>query len=136
MAKGEHVPTSSPKLTELLSTRAKAANALTRCEKALASLEQYLGSLTVQHLEVSRLDNVLEHYEATGARLDVKKAELTAELLRLDTEISLERTRIAVPHEDSKLRMQATIGVFAQAEGDVEIALIYGTVCYSFYGHC
>ncbi|KAJ7922929.1 hypothetical protein B0H13DRAFT_1980864, partial [Mycena leptocephala] len=125
MAKGEHVPTSSPKLTELLSTRAKAANALTRCEKALTSLEQYLGSLTVQHLEVSRLDNVLEHYEATGARLDVKKAELTAELLRLDTEISLERTRIAVPHEDSKLRMQATIGVFAQAEGDVEIALIY-----------
>ncbi|KAJ6569568.1 hypothetical protein B0H19DRAFT_1136043 [Mycena capillaripes] len=124
-AKGEHVPTSSPELVELLDTREKTANALTRCEKTLASLEQYMATLNVQHLEVSRLDNLLEHYESTGARQDAKKAELTKEMRRLDTEISAERTRIAVPHTNNQLRIQATIGVFAQAAGDVEIALIY-----------
>ncbi|KAF7367401.1 hypothetical protein MSAN_00802700 [Mycena sanguinolenta] len=125
MAKGEHIPTSSPKLSELLSQREKTANALARCEKALTSLEQYLGSLTVQHLEVSHLDKVLEQYDSTGGRLDVKKTELTEELRRLDAEISDERVLIAVPHENSKLRMQAAIGVFADSEGAVEIALIY-----------
>ncbi|KAJ7788180.1 hypothetical protein B0H14DRAFT_2949554 [Mycena olivaceomarginata] len=122
---GEHVPTSSAKLSELLKTREKTASALTRCEKALTSLEQYLGSLTVQHLEVSHLDKVLEQYDSTGGRLDSKKVELTEELRRLDTEISNERALITVPHEDSKLRMQAAIGVFAESEGPVEIALIY-----------
>ncbi|KAJ7239018.1 hypothetical protein B0H12DRAFT_1136594 [Mycena haematopus] len=125
MSKGEHVATSSPKLAELLVKREKAANALTRCEKALTSLEQYLGSLTVQHLEASHLDSVLEQYDSTGGRLDAKKAELAEELRRLDADISSERVLIAVPHENSKLRMQAAIGVFAESEGGVEIALIY-----------
>jgi chromosome segregation ATPase len=136
MAKGEHVPTSSAKLSELLKTREKTASALTRCEKALTSLEQYLGSLTVQHLEVSHLDKVLEQYDSTGGRLDAKKVELTEELRRLDTEISNERALITVPHEDSKLRMQAAIGVFAESEGPVEIALIYGAADCCFYDHC
>ncbi|KAJ7149203.1 hypothetical protein C8R43DRAFT_925110 [Mycena crocata] len=125
MAKGEHVASTSPKLRELLDKREKKSNALTRCEKALAALQQYLGSLTVQHLEVSKLENVLENYESTGERLDAKKAELTEELRLLDADISAERAAIAVPHENDKLRTKAAIGVFAQKEGNVEIALIY-----------
>ncbi|KAJ6555010.1 hypothetical protein DFH09DRAFT_1365962 [Mycena vulgaris] len=125
MAKGEHISTTSPKLVELLNKREKKAHALTRCEKALASLEQYLGSLSVQHLEVAKLADVLENYEATGERLDVKKSALTEELRGIDAEITVERAQIAVPHENDKLRMKAAIGVFAQAAGNVEIALIY-----------
>ncbi|KAJ7037477.1 hypothetical protein C8F04DRAFT_952804 [Mycena alexandri] len=125
MAKREHVPTSSPKLVELLSAREKKSNALVRCEKALASVEQYLGSLTLQHLDVSKLDTVLQHYEATGARLDAQKSELTEELRRMDGEVATEHAAIAVPHENNKLRVKAAIGVFAETAGDVEIALIY-----------
>ncbi|KAJ7100439.1 hypothetical protein C8R44DRAFT_716544 [Mycena epipterygia] len=124
-ARGEHTPTSSPKLDELLKKREKTNNALTRCGKALASLEQYLGSLAVQHLEVSKLENVLENYESTGERLDAKKSELTDELQVLDAQIAVERSEIAVPQENNKLRTKAAIGVFAQAAGNVEIALIY-----------
>ncbi|KAF7357365.1 hypothetical protein MSAN_01332500 [Mycena sanguinolenta] len=124
-AKGEHVPTSSPELAALLSKKEKTSNALARCEKSIASLEQYLASLTVQHLEVSKLESVMENYDATGAKLDAKKSELTEQIRSLDVEIEQERARIAVPHENDKLRVKAAIGVFAQAEGDVEIALIY-----------
>ncbi|KAJ6455475.1 hypothetical protein C8R45DRAFT_881683 [Mycena sanguinolenta] len=124
-AKGEHVPTSSPELAALLSKREKTSNALARCEKSITSLEQYLASLTVQHLDVSKLESVMENYDATGAKLDAKKSELTEQIRALDVEIEQERARIAVPHENNKLRVKAAIGVFAQAEGDVEIALIY-----------
>jgi hypothetical protein len=126
MDKGEQVATSSPKLTELLNKREKTANALTRCDKALTSLEQYLGSLTVQHLEVSKLADVLDSYDSTGERLDAKKAALTEELRLIDTAVVGERAQLAVPHKDNRLRMKAAIGVFAQVAGNVEIALIYG----------
>ncbi|KAK7039642.1 hypothetical protein R3P38DRAFT_2901055 [Favolaschia claudopus] len=121
----EHVPQSSAKLEELLNTREDTANALTRCEEALASLKQYLGSLNVQSLSAAQLEPVLEQYETTGARLDRRKAELTRELLRIGREITAERAQIAVPPEQNKLRTRAAIGVFAQGAGDVEIALIY-----------
>ncbi|KAJ7505942.1 hypothetical protein B0H11DRAFT_1795634 [Mycena galericulata] len=123
--RGEAVTTSSPKVVELLSKREKTANALTRCEKSLASLEQYLGSLTVQHLEVSKIENVLENYESTGARLDAKKSDLVEELRLVDADISAERERLRVPHEENKLRTKAAIGIFAPEAGSVEIALIY-----------
>ncbi|KAJ7119770.1 hypothetical protein C8R44DRAFT_706692 [Mycena epipterygia] len=124
-AKGEHAPTSSPELTELLNKRQKTANALARCEKSVVALEQYLSSLTVEHLEVSKLESVMENYESAGEKLDARKSDLTEQLRTIDADIALEKVRIAVPHENDKLRVKAAIGVFAQAGGDVEIALIY-----------
>lgn len=125
-AKGEHVPTSSPELAALLSRKEKTSSALARCQKSIASLEQYLASLTVQHLDVSKLESVMEAYDSTGEKLDAKQCELTEQLRLIDADIVLERARIAVPHENNELRVKAAIGVFAEAEGDVEIALIYG----------
>ncbi|KAJ7847751.1 hypothetical protein B0H14DRAFT_3453626 [Mycena olivaceomarginata] len=121
----ERVPKSSAKLEELLTTREDRGDALARCEQALSSLRQYLGSLTVQNLPVIQLESVLHQYETTGARLDARKKELTRELQRIDAEISAERAQVAVPPEDHKLRSKAAIGVFAQTPGNVEIALIY-----------
>jgi hypothetical protein len=122
----ERVPKSSAKLEELLTTREDGGDALARCEQALSSLRQYLGSLTVQNLPVTQLELVLHQYEATGARLDARKKELTRELQRIDAEIAAERTQIAIPPEHNRLRNKAAIGVFAQTPGNVEIALIYG----------
>ncbi|KAJ7789955.1 hypothetical protein B0H14DRAFT_3571580 [Mycena olivaceomarginata] len=122
----ERVPKSSAKLEELLTTREDRGDALARCEQALSSLRQYLGSLTVQNLPVTQLESVLHQYETTGARLDTRKKELTRELQRIDAEIAAERTQIAIPPEHNRLRNKAAIGVFAQTPGNVEIALIYG----------
>ncbi|KAJ7456148.1 hypothetical protein FB451DRAFT_1099072 [Mycena latifolia] len=121
----EHVPTSSSELAALFSNREKTANALARCDKSIASLEGYLKSLTVEHLEVSKLDNVMEAYDSTGGKLDAKKSDLKEHLRLIDADIALERARIQAPHENERLRMKAVIGVFAETAGDVEIALIY-----------
>ncbi|KAJ7101545.1 hypothetical protein B0H15DRAFT_919820 [Mycena belliarum] len=124
-AKGQHVGTSSSELASLLSKKKQTASALARCEKSLAALEQYLNSLTVEHLEVSKLDNLMENYDSAGARLDARKSDLAEQLRVLDADIVLECLRIAVPQENDKLRVKAEIGVFADTGGEVEIALIY-----------
>ncbi|KAJ7776833.1 hypothetical protein DFH07DRAFT_797953 [Mycena maculata] len=124
-AKGEHIPTTSPELTALLNKREKTANALERCQKSLLLLEQYLNSVTVQHLDVSKLENVLENYDSTGEKLQAKRSDLVEQLRVIDDEVALERARIAVPHENDQLRVRVAIGVFAETAGDVEIALVY-----------
>ncbi|KAF7325513.1 hypothetical protein MKEN_00400300 [Mycena kentingensis (nom. inval.)] len=124
-AKGEHVPTTSAALTALLKKREETLNAQARVDKSVTALEVYLASLSVQHLEYSKLESVMESYNAAGEKLDGKRAELREELKALQAEIEQEQARIAVPHENDKLRVKAAIGVFAEQAGDVEIALIY-----------
>nr|GAT55163.1 predicted protein [Mycena chlorophos] len=124
-AKGEHVSTTSPELVTLLKKKEQTQNALTRCEKSIASLEQYLASLTVEHLDFSKIESVMDGYNTAGEKLDGRRSELTEQLKALDVEIESERKRIAVPHENDKLRVKAAIGVFAEQAGDIEIALIY-----------
>ena len=71
----------------LLKKKEQTQNALTRCEKSIGSLEQYLASLTVEHLDYSKIESVMESYNNAGEKLDLKKAELTEQLRELDTEI-------------------------------------------------
>ncbi|KAJ7644814.1 hypothetical protein FB45DRAFT_1116673 [Roridomyces roridus] len=111
--------------TELQAKREKLANGLARCQKSLASLDKYLDSLAVQHLEVASLDKVLETCETSGGRLDAQKAQLTSELNVVDCEIAIESARLRTPHEDDKLRTKVAVGLFAPSAKDVEIALIY-----------
>ncbi|KAJ7119742.1 hypothetical protein C8R44DRAFT_624324 [Mycena epipterygia] len=125
MAQREHNVTSSPELIELYNRREKTASALARCKKSIASLEKYLSSLTVEHLEVSKLESVMENYDSTGEKLDARKYDLKEQLRIIDAKIVLERAQIAAPQENDKLQMKAAIGVFAEAAGNVEIALIY-----------
>ncbi|KAF7306479.1 hypothetical protein MIND_00439200 [Mycena indigotica] len=121
----EHTPTLSHKLNELNANQEEISDALARTERSIATLKQYLNSLNVQHLPVTDLDDVLLRCEATGERLDRKKKDLKADLDRLDDEIALETDRLYTPQDDEKLRMSASVGVFAAEAGDVEIALIY-----------
>ncbi|KAF7310474.1 hypothetical protein HMN09_00589800 [Mycena chlorophos] len=124
-ATNEILPTSSEKLDELNGQRDEVSDALSRCEQSIATLKQYLGSLTVEHLPVGDLDDVLTRCDATAARLDARKKKLKTELIRIDNEMAEENERIKVPQDDEKLRMTASIGIFAEEAGEVEIVLIY-----------
>jgi hypothetical protein len=121
------VVTTSSKLEGLLSKKIQTQDALTRCKKSLAFLEGYLGTLNVQHIDIAELARVISSYDATGKDLDDKVRELEKELNGIDEEIKVERSELAGPGRIDRLGQRATIGVFANTGGEVEIVLVYGT---------
>jgi hypothetical protein len=121
------IPTTSPLLVELLSKQKCTEKALARTVKSLASLETYLSSVKAEHLQVTKLREVVEQYDSNAAGLDEKVTRLEKELNETEEAIREERKRLAGPTGNEKLNLKATIGVFADSEGELNIALIYGT---------
>ncbi|KIM37386.1 hypothetical protein M413DRAFT_273699 [Hebeloma cylindrosporum] len=119
------IPTSSPLLVELLSKQKRVEKALERTLKSLSSLETYLSSLKAEHLQVTKLQEVVEQYDVTAGGLDEKVTELEKELNETEEAIKDEKQRLAGPTGNEKLNLKATIGVFADSEGEIKIALIY-----------
>ncbi|KAF6747896.1 hypothetical protein DFP72DRAFT_1167026 [Ephemerocybe angulata] len=118
-------PTTSEKLEALQAEQTKTLKALARAEKALSSLETYLNSLNSQHLDVSKLPSIVDSYDAAAEKLDTKVTELENTKIRIEKEIEEETKSLAGPKGNEKLNLKSTIGVFADLEGEVEIALIY-----------
>lgn len=116
----------SEKLESLQSEHTKTTKALARTQKALESLETYLHSLNSQHLDVSKLQTIVESYDAAAEKLDSKVTQLEQNKKRLEKEIEEEKKAIEGPKGNVKLGLKSTIEVFANYEGEVEIALIYG----------
>ncbi|CAA7265472.1 unnamed protein product [Cyclocybe aegerita] len=119
------VPTTSPALDSLLAKKKQDEKALARVQKSLNSLETYLKSVKAQHLDVSKLQEVVREYDTTAGELDDKVTELEKQLEEADEAITEERKRLAGPTGNEKLNLKATIGVFADFEGEIKIALIY-----------
>ncbi|GLB45277.1 putative mucoidy inhibitor A [Lyophyllum shimeji] len=122
-------PSSSAHLDELILEKELAEKALARARKGLASLEAYLSTLNVQHTDVATLDKVIEHYDTSGGALDKKILDLEKRIKKLEGEIKDEQEKIDIAGagapRNQKLGVRAAIGIFAAAEGEVAIALIY-----------
>jgi len=112
-------------IEELLLKKQRSEKALERCKKSLSSLEGFLSTLNVQHIDVTALGKVMENYDATGSALDDKVIELEKTLKGIDEQLEIERKNLNGPSPNAKLGHRATIGVFAQLESEVEMSLIY-----------
>jgi septal ring factor EnvC (AmiA/AmiB activator) len=119
--------TTSTELKGLELKRKQTEKALERSRKAIASLETYLDSVNVEHVAVTALGEVIETYESTCKKLDDEVTELEKQLVDLNKAIEAERKKLSGSTGNNKLNLKASIGVFADHEGEVEIALIYGT---------
>jgi hypothetical protein len=82
----------------------------------------------VQHIDVTALAKVMENYDTTGAALDEKVLGLEKTLKSIDDQLVVERKNLTGPSVNNKLGQRATIGVFADVEGEVEMVLIYGVL--------
>ena len=121
------IPTTSTELKALELKRKQTEKALGRSRKAIASLETYLDSVNVQHVAVTALGEVVGSYESTCEKLDDQVTELEKQLVDLNSAVEAERKKLSGPTGNNKLNLKASIGVFADHQGEVEIALIYGT---------
>jgi peptidoglycan hydrolase CwlO-like protein len=120
-------PTTSPTLTGLLAKQKQTEKALARANKSLDSLQTYLQSVNTGHVDVTKLHDIVRHYDETAEGLDDRVTKLEDELEELATAITAEQEKLSGPTGNQKLNLRASIGVFADSEGEVKIALIYGT---------
>lgn len=125
-----HKPT-SPLLSRLNKDKRRIENSLARCSKTLESVESYIGSLNVQNLEPIKLGDFAAAYDTTAEKLDDKMIELETKLEILVSEIATETARLRETFTKDTLRLRASIGVFAKAKEQIQIALIYGKCLFN-----
>ncbi|KAF8187704.1 hypothetical protein BJ912DRAFT_926564 [Pholiota molesta] len=113
------------RLFALLARQKRVEKALARTLKSISSLETYLSSVSSEHLEVSKLKEVVQSYDSTAQELDEKVIKLEEEIEVIKEAILEEKNKLAGPSENEKLNLQAMIGVFAESEGEIKIALVY-----------
>ncbi|KAF8799602.1 hypothetical protein BYT27DRAFT_7149586 [Phlegmacium glaucopus] len=118
-------PTSSDTLKELLDKKRRTEKATERAKKSLAALETYLGSLKIEHLDATNLRQVVNNYDTAAEELDNRIAELEDVLAETNEAIEVEKARLSGPVGNANLNLKVSIGVFADFEGEVKIALIY-----------
>ena len=124
-------PKTSPLLDELSQKEEKAKNALARCRKAVGSIEEYMGKLAVEHLDISKLGEAMDVYDITQQKWDDKILQLLQDIEDIQDTKEAEMKRLADRGINKKLRTQAVIGLFAERAAEIELALIYGNYLFS-----
>nr|GAT47653.1 predicted protein [Mycena chlorophos] len=121
----------TPELQALSAKLEVALRARARIEKSVAAVESFLHSLTIEHIDATKLAGALHECETTTEVLDGRKAELDKEIYVLETEITAQQQKerdSKAPKKKEvhpKLKTQVSISVFAEVEGQVEIVLMY-----------
>lgn len=128
VAKSQTPPTTaSPILSSLEDSREVTQKAIARCTKAISSIESYLVTLDTKNVGSQQIGPMMDTYETEAEKLDLRLLKLEAELKELNKQIEQERAlRAATQRRDNLLCKTATIDLFVDAEGQVELVLIYG----------
>ncbi|KAL0565083.1 hypothetical protein V5O48_016947 [Marasmius crinis-equi] len=120
----ESKPPASPALDELLVKKTRTEKALERCNKSIAALESFLGTVQSQFVKSSELDSVIKDYDVSAGLLDDKAMELKKGLEELEGKIA-EESKKTSPKTHQDLGYCVSVGVVAKSEGEVELVLIY-----------
>jgi uncharacterized protein YukE len=122
----EECPDTSPVMNQLSQNEEKAANALARCKKVAQSIDKYMEKLDVEHLDISKLGEAMDVYDATQEKWDDKILQLIQKIEDIKTEKEAESDRLTDQGINKKLRTQAVIELFAERDAEIELFLIYG----------
>ncbi|KAF6751361.1 hypothetical protein DFP72DRAFT_1137934 [Ephemerocybe angulata] len=124
-------PQSQQKLKELYIQRDQLDRALDRYERTLKGLNDYLRSLTIQHVDAETLVQTIESVDTASKKYEDKIAEAKQDLRRVGDEIREEKMVLNGGGKDRaesrhQLRKMATVNVFAEVEGEIEMVVTYG----------
>ncbi|KAF4579590.1 hypothetical protein EYR40_000229 [Pleurotus pulmonarius] len=124
------VPTTSEELKGLQKEKRLVEGAIERCKASIAALRSYVASVAADRVPSENLGQLLQHCETEGERLASQLLELEDKLTSSDEAIKTERKRLSGANSSDSdyeilLNLTASIGLFADEEGDVELTLIY-----------
>lgn len=83
-------------------------------------------NITVEHLDVAKLGEAMEVYDTTYAKWETKVLALDDQLRVLEEEVKNEGKKVKTGDIPIKLRTKVVIDLFAEAESEMDIILIYG----------
>ena len=119
--------TTSDALTALIAKKEEHQLAIGRCKRCLEGLQKYLDTLNVQHVDVTQLATIMETYETTTKTFETRIIALEKEYGEVEKAMAAERARLQGQRTtNGELRTVATVGFFAEDDGEVKIQLIYG----------
>ena len=111
-------------MKDLLEEKSRIEDARIRAKIIRTRLGEYLGSLKIKPTQ--DLCDELDKYESAAEDQDQQNKHLKDELADTDEEIKDEKERLLNPEENPNLNVKVSIGVLADFEGTINIALIYG----------
>lgn len=82
--------------------------------------------MSASHVDPAKLRDVVQTYDATAGDLDNKVTELENELKELESALEAEKDKLSGSSGNEKLNLKASVAVFADFDGEIDIALIYG----------
>jgi predicted transcriptional regulator len=91
-------------------------------------METFVGSIRAEAVDTSKVEDIVNHfetYQAAAAKLDDKISQLEEEKQRLANEIKEEKMALRGPDTDQQLTQKATIGIYAETDGELELILTY-----------
>ncbi|RDB30473.1 Protein F37C4.5 [Hypsizygus marmoreus] len=104
---------------------ARTVKTLQRSKKMLEYVDGYIQSLKVEDVETSKLAAFTDVYDAEAEKLSDKVIDLQEQLENIATEIRIEELKALATTNQETLSTKATVGVFGEQEGEIEIVLIY-----------
>ncbi|KAF9492706.1 hypothetical protein BDN71DRAFT_1473629 [Pleurotus eryngii] len=117
------VPTTSEELKGLQKEKRLIEGAIERCQASIAALRSYVASVAADRVPSEKLGQLLQHCETEGERLASRLLELEDQLSVSDE--AIKKRLSGANTSDVLLNLTASIGLFANEEGDVELTLIY-----------
>ncbi|PPQ67434.1 hypothetical protein CVT26_007228 [Gymnopilus dilepis] len=105
----------SPLLDELKVKKAKVGHAIERCKKAIGAVDAYMGNISVEHLDISKLGEAMDIYDTTEEKWDSKVLELEEELRAIEGQIEAEKKRLKESGGNRQLRTVVASAAVSQA---------------------
>ena len=87
--------------------------------------------LDVEHLDISKLGEAMDVYDATQEKWDDKTLQLIQKIKDIEKETEAELDLLKDQGINKKLRSQAVIELFAERDAEIELFLIYGNYSFS-----
>jgi len=119
------VPTST-RSAELSQEKSRIQKEKERAVKARDVIDSYMKNITIEHLDVAKLGEAMEVYDTTYAKWETKVLALDDQLRVLEEEVKNEGKKVKTGDIPIKLRTKVVIDLFAEAESEMDIILIYG----------
>ncbi|PPR01511.1 hypothetical protein CVT24_001881 [Panaeolus cyanescens] len=119
---------SSQALEDLIMSKKRIQDALGRNQRSLRSLDACLSSAHERYPDLTKLSEIVRAYESAAAELEDSVLELDTRKKDIEKQIQAETARLAGTGRtqvNQSLNIKAMIGVFAESQHEIELALHY-----------